>query len=155
MSDKPIIDRGDAVNLVHSIKSPEGCTVTAKGITTLADAVLRMDEGIRELERALTAEAAHKATILDRHRAIVAGQDERYDDLLAQSKAALRALSAAEQRSVTAATVAEGMARDAKRIHAALTVADECGLITDTLWMPEGNETVFDAVAALASGEPK
>jgi len=61
------------------------------------------------------------------------------------------ALSAAEQR----ATVAEGMARDAKRIHAALTVADECGLITDTLWMLEGNETVFDAVAALASGEPK
>jgi hypothetical protein len=50
-SETPRIDRGDAVNLVHSMNSAEGVKAAAKGVLILADAVTRMDEGIRTLER--------------------------------------------------------------------------------------------------------
>ena len=48
------IDRGDAVNLAHNLKQRPGralASITPKGLNTLADAILLMDDGIRTLER--------------------------------------------------------------------------------------------------------
>jgi hypothetical protein len=41
------LDRGEAVNLARNIRGQDACVVTDKGIDTLADAVLRMDEALR------------------------------------------------------------------------------------------------------------
>jgi hypothetical protein len=42
-------DRGEAVNLARNIRGQDACVVTDKGIDTLAEAVLRMDEELTQL----------------------------------------------------------------------------------------------------------
>jgi hypothetical protein len=42
-------DRGEAVNLARNIRGRDACVVTDKGIDTLAEAVIRMDEELTKL----------------------------------------------------------------------------------------------------------
>lgn len=104
---------------------------------------------------ALTSEGLHAKADIARLLAMLtqalSAAEQRIEDEVAHGKQLERGLGKAIERSEQAEQRAEGMRNEAGRIHAALTTANECGLITDTLWMLEGNETVFDAVAALAS----
>lgn len=84
-----IIDRGDAVNLASDLTERFGPTlgaITPKGIKTLADAVLLMDDGIRRLKGEL-AEARRERDAFNIRCSHLTERAESAESRLAAAKA--------------------------------------------------------------------
>jgi hypothetical protein len=88
------LDRGEAVNLARNIRGRDACVVTDKGIDTLAEAVLRMDEELRSHGGSSWTPCSYRCAHLDEVERRIDAHDElqRFKGWVEKRRAKVRAL---------------------------------------------------------------